>query len=512
MKKLVTLGLALVCHFAVAQSEETAKIEVLYGGYFSKSEDKYPGASIFERDESGPVQFRHKGALLDCDIAYLYADENRLEAYGNIVFNQGDTLILNSKELIYSGITRLAEARQKVRLTSPTSTLTTETLYFDRKNQEAYYPSFGTLVDEENTLKSNKGRYLIEQSLYRFEESVTLENEKFNLISDRLDYHTEDEVADFFGPTTITGEDYTFYFEQGSYDTKNERGYGKTNTKINYDLRKLFGDSIYFNQFENYAAASGQVKVLDSINESRLSAEFAEIFKAKDSLVATGEAIIAKRVESDSLYVHASYLFVTGPDKARNLFAYPNARFFKTDFSGKSDSIVVTNEKGITELIGNPIIWSGESQLTGNYIYFTNTPETNALDSLYVIENAFIATLDTIAQIGYNQAKGVNLQGKFLSNGLESAVLDKNAEVIYYLYDDKGALIGINQTTCSAIRLNFEEGEISRITFLRNPNGTLYPYTDFPEDQKLLEGFQWFGEERARDLESFIEKIKGLKK
>jgi hypothetical protein len=252
--------------------------------------------------------------------------------------------------------------------------------------------------------------------------------------------------------------------------------------------------------------------VLDSINESRLSAEFAQIFKAKDSLVATGEAIIAKRVEDDSLYVHASYLFVTGPDKARDLLAYPNARFFKTDFSGKSDSIVVTNEKGITELIGNPIIWSGESQLTGNYMYFTNEPETNALDSLYVIENAFISAFDTIAQLGYNQAKGVNLKGRFLSNGLESALLDKNAEVIYYLFDDKGALIGINQTTCSAIQLNFEEGEISRITFLRNPNGTLYPYQDFPEDQKLLEGFEWHGEERTRSLESFIEKIKGLKK
>jgi hypothetical protein len=512
MKRLVALGFMLVCHFAVAQSEETAKIEVLYGGYFSKSEDKYPGASIFERDESGPVRFKHKGALLDCDIAYLYSDENRLEAYGNITFNQGDTLILNSKQLTYNGISRLAKAQENVRLNSPNSTLTTEILYFDRKNQEAYYPSYGTLIDEENILKSNKGRYLIEQSLYRFEESVTLENEKFNLVSDRLDYHTEDEIADFFGPTTIVGEDYTFYFEQGSYDTKSEKGYGKTNTKINYDLRKLYGDSIYFDQLENYASASGEVNVLDSINESRLSAEFAQIFKAKDSLVATGEAIIAKRVEDDSLYVHASYLFVTGPDKARDLLAYPNARFFKTDFSGKSDSIVVTNEKGITELIGNPIIWSGESQLTGNYMYFTNEPETNALDSLYVIENAFISAFDTIAQLGYNQAKGVNLKGRFLSNGLESALLDKNAEVIYYLFDDKGALIGINQTTCSAIQLNFEEGEISRITFLRNPNGTLYPYQDFPEDQKLLEGFEWHGEERTRSLESFIEKIKGLKK
>ena len=157
MKRLVALGFMLVCHFAVAQSEETAKIEVLYGGYFSKSEHKYPGASIFERDESGPVRFKHKGALLDCDIAYLYADENRLEAYGNITFNQGDTLILNSKQLTYSGISRLAKAQENVRLNSPNSTLTTEILYFDRKNQEAYYPSYGTLVDEENTLKSNKG-------------------------------------------------------------------------------------------------------------------------------------------------------------------------------------------------------------------------------------------------------------------------------------------------------------------------------------------------------------------
>ena len=512
MKRLVTLGFVLVCHFAVPQSEETAKIEVLYGGYFSKSEDKYPGASIFERDESGPVRFKHKGALLDCDIAYLYADENRLEAYGNITFNQGDTLILNSKQLTYNGASRLAKAEENVRLNSPNSTLITEILYFDRKNQEASYPLYGTLIDEENTLKSNKGKYLIEQSLYRFEESVTLENEKFNLISDRLDYHAEDEIADFFGPTTIMGEDYTFYFEQGSYDTRSERGFGKTNTKINYDLRKLYGDSIYFDQQENYASASGKVKVLDSINESRLSAEFAQIFKAKDSLVATGEAIIAKRVENDSLYVHASYLFVTGPDKARDLLAYPNAQFFKTDFSGISDSIVVTNEKGITELIGDPIIWSGESQLTGNYMYFTNEPESNALDSLYVIENAFISAFDTIAQLGYNQAKGVSLEGRFLNNGLESALLNKNAEVIYYLYDDKGALIGINQTTCSAIQLNFEEGEISKITFLRNPNGTLYPYQDFPEDQKLLEGFEWHGEKRTRSLESFIDKIKGLKK
>lgn len=513
MKSTVTLALMLLSFTAASQTEDSVRIEVIYGGFFSKSESDFPGASIFEKDESGRrVHFRHNGAELTCDKAYLYSEDNRLEAFGAIYFTQGDSITLTSSELKYNGQTKLAQAISNVTLVSESSTLTTDLLFFDREKQEAFYPSFGTLIDSVNTLKSTKGRYLINQSLYRFNTNVTLENKDFTLTSDRLDYYTKNEVADFFGPTTIVGDTYTFYFELGRYETANERGYGKINTRIDYDKRILKGDSIYFDRFANYAATSGNVVVTDSINQTRLSAQYVEVFKEKDSLVATDKAIIARSSEKDSLYVSGSFIYITGPEEARDMSAYPNAQFFKSDMSGKSDSLLYFSTSGITELIGDPILWSGESQLTGKHIYFTTKADTGALDSLFVNEQAFIASKDTISEIGFNQAKGVNLRGKFTDNALSNALLDKNAEVLYYLYDDKSALIGINQTTSSSIKIDFESGEISKITFLKNPNGTLYPYESFPKEKSSLDGFNWRGEQRASNLDQWLSRIKQLKK
>jgi lipopolysaccharide export system protein LptA len=513
MKLAVTLALMLLSFTAASQAEESVRIEVIYGGFFSKSEKDFPGASIFEKDESGRrVHFRHNGAELKCDKAYLYSEDNRLEAYGAIYFTQGDTITLTSSELKYNGQTKIAQAIKNVTLISESSTLTTDLLFFDREKQEAFYPYSGTLIDSVNTLKSKKGTYLIDQSLYRFNSNVTLENKDFNLTSDRLDYYTKSEVAEFFGPTTIIGDTYTFYFELGRYETANERGYGKINTRIDYDKRIVKGDSIYFDRFANYAASSGNVLVTDSINQTRLKAQYVEVFKEKDSLIATDNAIIARAIEKDSLYVSGSYIYITGPEQTRDMSAYPNAQFFKNDMSGKSDSLLYFSTSGITELVGRPVLWSGESQLTGKYMYFTTKVDTGALDSLYVNEQAFIASKDTISEIGFNQAKGVNLRGKFTDNALSSTLLDKNAEVIYYLYDDKEALIGINQTSSSSIKIDFDSGEISRITFLKNPNGTLYPYESFPKEKSTLEGFQWIGDQRANTLVEWLSRIKQLKK
>ena len=77
----------------------------------------------FKRDNQGQVHFRHKGADLYCDEAYLYAKENRLEALGNIRMLQGDTLTLKSHKLFYNGDTRMARAIESVDLINNDSRL-----------------------------------------------------------------------------------------------------------------------------------------------------------------------------------------------------------------------------------------------------------------------------------------------------------------------------------------------------------------------------------------------------
>ncbi|MFM1807391.1 MAG: hypothetical protein RLZZ242_116 [Bacteroidota bacterium] len=512
MRITVTFALMLFTLGLMSQTEERAVIEVLYGGRFLKDESRFPGASIFRKDVQGQVHFRHKGADLYCDEAYLYARENRLEAKGNIRMLQGDTLTLKSDQLFYNGDTRMARAIDRVDLVNKDSRLLTELLYFDREKQQAYFNTGGTLFSEENVLTSREGTYVLDAKTYVFEEKVHIDNPDFVLDSDQLIFNTNSQIAFMSGPTTIVSPTYQFYFEKGQYHTENEQGFGLKNTRIDYDNRTLYGDSVYFDNAREYAAATQNIKVIDSLNASILTAQYVELFKAKDSMRATGEAIVARQLDRDSLYVHGTYLFVTGKEEERDLLAFPNARFFKLGLSGASDSLKYTQKTGITELLGKPVLWNVKNQLTGDYMYFTYSKGDKAIDSLHVEGNAFMVAEDSIGGLGYNQAKGALLDGNFTDNKLDAMLLKKNTEVIYYMYDDTPALIGVNKTICSEIKIEFADGSISDITFLVNPSGEIYPYAIFPKEYEQLEGFQWRGSERVDTLEAFITKIKGLKK
>ena len=134
--------------------------------------------------------------------------------------------------------------------------------------------------------------------------------------------------------------------------------------------------------------------------------------------------------------------------------------------------------------------------MTGDSIHLLSDLETEKLDSLKVINNAFIISLDTVGKVGYNQAKGKDLFGKFIDNKLSLIDLVKNTEVIYYMYNDDQELIGIDKTICSAIRMTLANNEIEDITFITNPDGDIFPEKELPENSRLLKGFIWRGKER----------------
>ena len=87
-----------------------------------------------------------------------------------------------------------------------------------------------------------------------------------------------------------------------------------------------------------------------------------------------------------------------------------------------------------------------DTKMTGDIMHLIGNNETEKLDSLKVINNAFIIQKDTLSKNGYNQIKGQNLYGKFINNNLNEVDIIKNAEVIYYMYNDNDELIGINKS------------------------------------------------------------------
>ncbi len=484
-----------ICVFAQEPPEEPKQINIVYGANFTKNETEYPGASIFSKDER-QVQFEHQGADLWCDVAIYFQRENRLEAIGNVLLKQGDSVEMTAKKINYQGDEKLAKAWGNVVLKNADMTLRTDTLRLDRIKQEAYYQDNGTVIDSANTLTSRIGRYFMEQKKYQFLDSVHIDNPEYILDSEQLDYYTTSKNAYMYGPSTIVGETYKIYCERGFYDTKVESGYGIKNTKINYNNRIVEGDSVYFNKAREFASATNNITVTDTINNGVIRAHYAEVHKAKDSVFATKRAVSILVQELDSLYVHGDTLMVTGKPEARITRAFRNAKFFKKDLSGKCDSIHSEEKTGVTQLIKNPILWNGANQMTGDSIHLISNLETEKLDSLKVLQNAFIISLDSISKKGYNQAKGINLYGQFVENELKIIDLVQNTEVIYYMYNDDDELIGIDKTVCSAIRITMANNDVEDLTFFTNPDGTIYTEAELPENSRKLQGFIWRGDER----------------
>ena len=208
------------------------------------NEERYPGAFILSKVDN-QVQFTHEGIQVWCDQAILYDEENFFKAYGNVRMVQGDTITMTSQYAEYNGNTQFAFASGRVFMRNPESSLETDTLFFDRTKQQAYYRSGGTIRDTASVLKSRIGRYYLEQEKYSFASEVVITNPDYVLRSSQLDFYSENGHAYMYGPSTITSEASTIYCERGFYDTRGDTGYFVKNSRIDYENRILEGDSLY---------------------------------------------------------------------------------------------------------------------------------------------------------------------------------------------------------------------------------------------------------------------------
>ena len=502
------------------QAQDQKRIEIVYGGFLEFKEGEAPGLKVMTRDDSGQVHVIHEGVDMWCDQANLYSNENFVEAYGNVRMKQGDTINMNAKYVEYSGKTKLAFASGDVVLTEPNSTLTTDTLFFDRVKQQSFYKSGGRVVrDSSGTITSNIGRYYMNSKKYQFVQDVVLVNPDYTINTNQLDFYSETGHAYLFGPSTIITDESKTYCERGFYDTEQKTGYGMKNTRIEYDYRIFEGDSMYFDNSRNFASATNNIKVTDTTNQSVIRGHYAEIYKAKDSVFITKRALAITVQEQDSIYMHADTLMITGKPEKRITRAFRNAKFYKSDMSGKADSVHVNHATGLTELINlsrlssqdafakrrDPVIWNLENQMTGDTIHIKSNPKTEKLDSLLVFENAFIVSKDTLSENGYNQIKGKTLVGLFDDeNNLKQVDIDKNAESIFYARNENNELFGIDKARSGKISVLFEEGAISQFIRYKQPDAVTTPESQFPENARLLRGFVWRDEERPKSVEDLF--------
>jgi lipopolysaccharide export system protein LptA len=475
------------------------KIIVEHSDFADVNQVEIPDAFLL----TGNVRVNHDGVVLTCNKAYYFQKENYIKAFGNVQLVQGDTLFLNSRYAEYNGNVKKAFATGNAVMSSPDATLATDTINFDRNTQEVFYNTQGTITNKENTLSSKSGKYYVAQKKFQFLTAVTITNPTYVIKSNHLDYYSNSGHSYLFGPSTITSKANYIYTEKGFYDTKKNLAHFVKKSYIKYDDRVIRGDSLYYDRNREFASATRNVKITDSINRGIIKGHYAELYKKKDSVFVTKRAVAINFVENDSVYIHGKKLMVTGKEGNRIIRAFKNVRFFKTDMSGKCDSIHSSSKTALTKMIGNPILWNGESQITGDVMHLIGNNATQKLDSLKVLNNTFLVSKDTLGT-GYNQVKGQNLYGKFEEGKLHDVDIVKNTEVIYYMRNDAKELIGINKNVSSKINLILEKNAIESITFFKQVDGDIYPEKDLPENARKLRGLVWRGDERIKSKEDIF--------
>ena len=512
-------------------SQERRKIEIKYAPFMTFDESK-PDATILTRDNTKQVHIKHEGIEMWCDEAVYDAKQDFIEAYGKVRIKQGDTISMNSNYVEYSGKTQLAFASGAVVLKDPTSVITTDTLYFDRLKQETFYQSKGKVVrDTTGTITSTIGRYYMKTKKYQFVNNVKLVNPEYLIESNRLDFYSLSGYAFLYGSTTITSETSVIYCERGFYNTSNDTGYFVKKSKINYDERVVEGDSLYFDRNKGFASATNNIVITDTLNNTIVKGHYAEVFRKKDSLFMTKRTLAITLQENDSIFIHSDTLMVTGKPDKRITRAYYNAKIYKSNLSGKSDSIHMQQSTGLTQLINldqninkdafykpkKPVLWNVKNQITGDSIHLISNSISESLDSLKVFNNAFVISKDTLGD-GYNQISGKKLFGLFENNSLSTIDIIKNAETIYFLRNEANELVGIDKSKSGAIKIWLTDNAIDEMRKYNQIGGNTYPELDFPENEKILRGFNWRESERPTSVEDLfkddpplsLKKIKGL--
>jgi len=470
-------------------------IHILYADHAITNRD-YPGKQLL----SGQVKIEHNGAFLFCDKAVVDKMENTAIALGNVLLKQGDTITMRAGYLKYDGKKSFAQAFDHVILKDPKMNITTDTLYFDRTKQEAYYTSGGTIKDSINTLKSRIGRYFLNEKRFQFVQNVHIDNPDYQIDSYRLDYFTNSGVSDFSGPTKIYNTKSYIYAEKGHYDSKNEISWFVKNAFIKHKHTSIKGDSLYYDRRREYATGNDNVTLYDSINNTWIFTDYAQRWIRQDSTSVTQNPVVVSINEKDTVYMRATRFLSAGKENERKLWGFDKVKFYAKDFSGSADSLYREDKTRLMKLLINPVVWSQKSQITGKEILVKND-SLNKVDSLTIPNDVFIIQKDSL---GYNQIKGKKLIGKFKNNNIDNIDIFGNTEIIYYLREEDNSLTGIEKNKSSRIHIQFEEGEISNIGLYEKPDGTTYPANKFPISEQKLKGFKWLDAIRVKSKSDVI--------
>ena len=426
-------------------------------------------AKIQQQQLLGNVRLTHDSIFMFCDSAWV--QDNRLEALGDVVIIQNDTINAFSDSLYYNGDSKIAKLYRNVVLKNGSKDLFSKVLVYDLEKKVATFNDTSTLVSKTMTMSSLRGIYDVDSKMAHFYNQVSIIDEDMKLKTDSLRYDTELDRAYFLGPTYITQDNRKIYCEQGFYDMDAGRAFFSGNPKITEDQLVATAESMYYSRDDNTIALEGDGVIIDSTS------------------VTKGDEIIINN-ETDDIRIigNGSYIddeqSISGPDinynkTNKNINLYGRSRVIHDSGYLDGDTIIYNDlqsqglalgDVAFLDTIEQFIILSDRLNYNDSTKYYKAT--TDNLRPLYkqiVEDDTLFLSADTL--LNYNQgdtAKVIQAVGSVMIYKSDfQAVCDSlfysDIDSVFRLYRDPISWSDTTQIKGDILSLIMKNDEVSEI-------------------------------------------------
>ena len=220
-----------------------------------------------EQQLLGNVRLTHEEIFMFSDSAWI--QNNKMEASGEVIIIQNDTINAFSDSLYYDGNAKLAKLYRNVVLKDGTKDLFSDELIYNLDTKVATFSDTATLVSQTMTLSSIRGVYNADNKLAYFYDQVTIIDEDLNLKTDSLRYDTDLDRAYFSGPTYITQDEKQIYCEDGFYDSGIGRAFFTGNLRIAEGDLVSTAESMYYSRQDSTTSLKGNAVIIDSTSVTK---------------------------------------------------------------------------------------------------------------------------------------------------------------------------------------------------------------------------------------------------
>jgi lipopolysaccharide export system protein LptA len=227
--------------------------------------------------------FLHNGTYLSCDTALWHVDEKIINCFGHVQLVQGES-VLTSEKLDYLIDDNLAQFRGAVveLRNKQENVLRTRLLDYNTQDSLAVFRGGAAMMSGDGQIiESDEGSYANARSYFSFLGNVNMFTDSVFVRTDKLDYDSKRNRADFLAPIDFWKEGNMLSAGTGWYERDADTFYFEKDVHGLGDTEESWSDSLYYYRRTNDVLMLGSVQVQD---QSRKVAAMGDRLHYVDSL------------------------------------------------------------------------------------------------------------------------------------------------------------------------------------------------------------------------------------